>query len=182
MEYLNAYTLYDRFTNHKNKRYSRWISRILKRYNLEEGVEYKKVDTSQVRTKEGKFESGSVFIVLLREDIYGVVETTLTVSTKPRKNSLENFFGEHIINNLFKDYEIIPQFAVLGGKYKIDWYIPELKLAVEYDELAHETNQEADKARQEKIEKLLGCRFIRYSQKMENLHHQKEVNKSQKSI
>ena len=76
-------------------------------------------------------------------------------------------FGAEIIQNLFKGYTIIEQFPVLGGKYRIDWYIPELHLAIEFDEAHHSTptNQEADKARQQEIEKVLGCRFLRYTDK-----------------
>lgn len=79
----------------------------------------------------------------------------------------EFLFGEEIVYNLFKGYNVIKQFNVLGGKYKIDWYIPELQLAIEFDEAHHSTpaNQEADKARQQEIEKVLGCRFLRYTDK-----------------
>ena len=54
------------------------------------------------------------------------------------------------------------QYSVLG--YRIDYYISSLKIAIEYDENNHSNylynNQEG---RQKKIEKKLGCRFIRVS-------------------
>ena len=78
---------------------------------------------------------------------------------KPRK---EYIFGEDIIYNLFDDYIIIPQYSVLGGKYIIDWYIPQLKLAIEFDEDNHKYKLEDDKKRQREIEEHLGCNFIRY--------------------
>lgn len=78
-------------------------------------------------------------------------------------------FGEDIVKNLFSDHEIIPQFSVLD-KYRIDWYIPDLKIAIEFDEDHHDnpTNYELDSIRQKEIEKELGCVFLRFSQKYHN--------------
>lgn len=73
-------------------------------------------------------------------------------------------FGNKFVNNLFSDYKIIPQFPVFEGKYRIDWYIPELKIAVEYDKREHLYKTEKDNMRQKEIEKELGCRFIRYKE------------------
>lgn len=73
-------------------------------------------------------------------------------------------FGEDIVNNLFSDYTILPQYPVFEGKYRIDWYIPELKLAIEFDEKHHVSQSEADIVRQREIEVELGCKFIRYKQ------------------
>lgn len=82
---------------------------------------------------------------------------------KPSFIRNEFSFGEDIIFNMFSEYKIISQYSVLGGKYFIDWYIPELKLAIEYDECHHVYNKN-DKARQDEIERELGCRFIRYKE------------------
>ena len=75
-------------------------------------------------------------------------------------------FGEEVVERLFSGYTIIRQFPVFGGKYKIDWYVPELRLAIEFDEVHHTRpqNSAADAARQAEIEAALGCRFLRYSQ------------------
>jgi len=75
---------------------------------------------------------------------------------------LEIQFGEKIINNLFSEYKIIHQKSVLGGKYYIDWYIPELNLAIEFDEPYHFYNKNKDNQRQKEIEMELGCKFARY--------------------
>ena len=76
-------------------------------------------------------------------------------------------FGEEIVERLFSGYTIIRQFPVFGGRYRIDWYVPELRLAIEFDEAYHTSpaNAAADAARQSEIEAALGCRFLRYSQK-----------------
>ncbi|MGB4498018.1 MAG: type IIL restriction-modification enzyme MmeI, partial [Methylococcaceae bacterium] len=78
------------------------------------------------------------------------------------KNRKEFSFGEDIIDNLFSDYIVVKQLSVLNGKYKVDWYVPELKLAIEFDELHHTHQKSEDKKRQHLIETELGCRFIRY--------------------
>lgn len=70
-------------------------------------------------------------------------------------------FGNQIIENLFSNYEIQKEFKVLN--YKLDWYIPELKLAIEFDEKHHKSKVKEDTKRQKQIEKKLGCKFIRYS-------------------
>ena len=72
-------------------------------------------------------------------------------------------FEKDVINNLFSGFKIIPQFPVFDGKYRIDWYIPELKLAIEFDELHHWYFIKEDEKRQKEIEVELGCRFIRYT-------------------
>ncbi|WP_299009280.1 DUF559 domain-containing protein [uncultured Tenacibaculum sp.] len=69
-------------------------------------------------------------------------------------------FGEDIIRKLFSNYRIESQYPVLN--YKIDWYIPELKLAIEFDEKHHKKNEKLDYKRQKEIEKKLGCKFLRY--------------------
>lgn len=57
--------------------------------------------------------------------------------------------------------EIVEQYNVDG--YRIDFYIPQFNLAVEYDEQQHfiTTNHEKDLERQKCIEDKLGCKFIR---------------------
>lgn len=56
----------------------------------------------------------------------------------------------------------IKQYSVL--LYRIDYYIPDLNIAIEYDENNHDHySYESHEGRQLKIEKELGCRFIRIS-------------------
>ena len=76
-------------------------------------------------------------------------------------SSREFIFGEEIVRNLFSGYTVVPQFRVLN--YRLDWYIPELNLAIEFDESGHINRTELDAFRQAQIEKHLGCRFLRYT-------------------
>lgn len=68
------------------------------------------------------------------------------------------------------DIKGIRQFSILS--YRIDYYIPSLKVAIEYDENAHKNySYEAHEGRQQEIEKKLGCRFIRVSDKNTNSYN-----------
>ena len=64
-----------------------------------------------------------------------------------------------MVSVMFNGYEILPQYSV--DNFRIDFYIPELNLAVEIDEAAHERQIKEDKVRQSYIEKKLGCKFLR---------------------
>lgn len=58
------------------------------------------------------------------------------------------------------DIKLIKQYRVL--KYIIDGYLPELNIAIEYDENNHKNyTYEQHELRQKEIEKELGCKFIR---------------------
>ena len=58
----------------------------------------------------------------------------------------------------------IRQYSVIDNKYRIDYYIPSINVAIEYDENEHKNySYEKHEGRQLEIEKKLGCRFIRIS-------------------
>lgn len=58
----------------------------------------------------------------------------------------------------------IRQYSVIDNKYRIDYYIPSLKIAIEYDENNHrDYSYEKHEGRQKEIEDQLKCRFIRIS-------------------
>lgn len=64
--------------------------------------------------------------------------------------------------------ETLKPFNLIGirqykiNSYKIDYYIPSLNLAIEYDENDHRGySYEAHEGRQKEIEDILNCRFIR---------------------
>ena len=64
----------------------------------------------------------------------------------------------------------IRQYPILS--YRIDYYIPKLNLAIEYDENEHKNYSfEAHELRQENIENNLNCNFIRLSDSNTNLNN-----------
>ena len=64
-------------------------------------------------------------------------------------NKLENIWG----------YKIIRQYKI--KRYFIDGYCPEMNLAIEVDEKFHRNKQEQDAIRQQRIEEMIGCKFLR---------------------
>ena len=62
------------------------------------------------------------------------------------------------------DLEGIKQYKVLN--YRIDFYIPKLNIAIEYDENEHKDySYKQQQGRQKEIENSLGCDFIRINDK-----------------
>lgn len=58
----------------------------------------------------------------------------------------------------------IRQYNCCNNRYRIDYYIPELNIAIEYDEDDHKNyTYEQQEGRQKEIEDKLGCKFIRVS-------------------
>lgn len=55
-------------------------------------------------------------------------------------------------------YNIIYQYTI--SRYRIDYYIPDLNLAIEYDENFHKRQMHKDMIRESKIKELLGCQFL----------------------
>lgn len=53
------------------------------------------------------------------------------------------------------------QYIVNG--YRLDGYVPELNLAVEYDEGQHDFHQGEDYQREQEIRRAVGCKFVRVS-------------------
>lgn len=89
---------------------------------------------------------------------------------KVGKNEKKHF--SFYVNNYFKNYEIKQQYPIYKKNnynypYLIDFAIPELALAIEYDEKHHryKTNTQKDKIRQDYIEEQAGLVFIRISDK-----------------
>lgn len=87
------------------------------------------------------------------------------------KGSVEGNFLYELEESL-KAFNIkgIKQFQVLS--YRIDYYIPSLNIAIEYDENNHKNyTYEQHEGRQKEIEKELGCKFIRISDSKSNSYN-----------
>lgn len=69
-------------------------------------------------------------------------------------NDLEEFLSAFNVKG-------IAQYKI-DDKYRIDYYIPDLKIAIEYDENGHKNyDREKERMREEYIKNKLGCKFIR---------------------
>ena len=71
------------------------------------------------------------------------------------------------LDKYFKTEDKLFQHSVLG--YRIDLYLPKYKLAIEVDELGHCTRDiKSEIERKNRIEKELGCKFIRIDPSRKN--------------
>lgn len=73
----------------------------------------------------------------------------------------ETAFGKQLIETLAPLGIEVETQKFVCGKYRIDFYLPKYKLAIEYDEQQHQSQHEADNKRMEDIKKELGCSFVR---------------------
>lgn len=79
------------------------------------------------------------------------------------KTRKEIAFGEKLSETL-KPFDIAIEKQYPCKDFYIDFYIPTMNIAIEYDEKEHKNySYEAHELRQEVIENCLGCRFIRVS-------------------
>lgn len=77
----------------------------------------------------------------------------------------ETAFGKQLIETLTPLGIEVETQKFVCGKYRIDFYLPKYKLAIEYDEQQHQFQHEADNQRMKDIKKELGCSFIRLDYK-----------------
>ena len=129
---------------------------------------------------------------LTKNGVYRLISTSNKI-TYERKVELLNYFEIEETVPLFErkeclfieqlgeflsEYNLkgVKQYPVLN--YRIDYYIPELKLAIEYDENNHDSySYEAQDGRQKQIEKELGCKFVRLSDNCSDLKNIAKVSK-----
>lgn len=74
------------------------------------------------------------------------------------------------------ELKIVPQYNV-DNKYRIDFYIPQLNKAVEYDEQQHQYHEKEDIERENYIKDKLGCKFIRCDYRDSNIKNLMKVLK-----
>ena len=87
------------------------------------------------------------------------------------------------IMQAFNGEDMQRQYPVSRGKYRIDLYFPEYRLAIECDEYGHIDRPIGyDEDRQQYIENELGCHFIRYNPDSEDFSIFKVINKIIKYI
>ena len=70
-------------------------------------------------------------------------------------------FGDTLKKSLNElELKVISQYNI-DDKYRVDFYIPQLNIAVEYDEEQHDYLEKEDKEREDYIKGKLGCQFVR---------------------
>lgn len=153
--------------------YKKWFDRIVK-YGFKENTDF--IITSQkLLIANGGFQSTIIHLItpsMAKEICYRIknnpkvkeVLNRLGIELKQihTNTRFEISFGDMLIEALKEiKLEVITQYEV--GKYKIDFYIPQHNVAIEYDENQHliRGNQIKDNIRQTYIENKIGAKFIR---------------------
>ena len=91
-------------------------------------------------------------------------EKGIILDTFHTKTRFEYSFGKALKEALGElGIEVIEQYLV--KIYKIDFYLPCYKLAIEYDEEQHKYNPKEDKIREKNIINDLGCKILRLNYK-----------------
>lgn len=124
---------------------------------------------------------------------YIIISNCNTVSNYKKEEFIKwikslGFFNEVYLNSrkeidfILKLEESLKPFNIAGIRqypilnYRIDYYIPSLNVAIEYDENEHKQyTYEEHEGRQKEIEKELGCKFIRVTDKESNYDNVKLV-------
>ena len=108
------------------------------------------------------------------QSFWNKIEKYLGFYIPDRRGSNRGIFGLHetqILNN-YEDkinYKIIRQYHI--GKYILDGYIPQINTVIEVDEARHYIKNKLkieDVVRQEKIENILKCQFLRIKDEIKN--------------
>lgn len=154
--------------------WSRWYkTNIEKNYFFEENVDWVRATIIVCGNKVNDFNISLDFAK-------HIINSAKTISSNVKINILKNLKLDDKIDLLSRkeieflnklEKSIIPfnlkginQYTILN--YRIDYYIPSLNIAIEYDENDHKNySYEAQEGRQKEIEKELGSRFIRVSDK-----------------
>lgn len=160
--------------------YAKWFKRKIDNYNFIETKDYKLVLQNNIKTNNGGRSLKYFYIT---------IEMAKQLCIKERRNEIAPLILKELLElnneNLYiiepERPEIIfidkleqslnalhihgdRQYKVLN--YRIDYYISSLNIAIEYDENNHKNyTYEKQELRQAEIEKELGCRFIRVSDK-----------------
>lgn len=90
-------------------------------------------------------------------------ERFIFLNTRTSHKRLESMVL-YALHYMLRDVEILSQYLVVDGsnnQYYIDAYLPAMNLAIEIDEPHHDYQVESDKKRQEVIQEILNCNFIR---------------------
>lgn len=132
---------------------SQHIKRQISKHSFEEGKDFnKRIDTaSKSQRKPMVYE----FTIEASSIVYANRKNTAITRFEERKEQRFKL----LLQSAFPDINIITQYLI--KMKRIDFYLPEYNIAIEYDELHHISQANEDLERQTMIEDVLGCQFIR---------------------
>jgi len=167
------------------ERFSSWFNRMTQ-YGFMENQDYTSIKSFAVVNNGAKKEIQDYAITLdMAIEICMIQKTNkkagemlnylikdIKVLIKHTYSRFEISFGDQLKQTLKPlNIKIETQKSMFNGKYRIDFYLPEFNLAIEYDEGHHKYQQEEDKQREEEIKSCLHCEFIRLDYKQDDCYN-----------
>ncbi len=138
---------------------------------------FEKSDIEYFRKTFGTRWANTQFIK--ESDVWRLIHKSQKVTEQEKKNIVNFFdftkteiftsrqeieFGKELKNFIKTIYNLEVQTQYFVKNYKLDFYIPELNLAIEFDEKHHKYQKEEDKKRENEIKNILNCKFVRVSE------------------
>jgi very-short-patch-repair endonuclease/biotin operon repressor len=138
---------------------------------------FEKSDIEYFRKTFGTRWANTQFIK--ESDVWRLIHKSQKVTEQEKKNIVNFFdftkteiftsrqeieFGKELKNFIKTIYNLEVQTQYFVKNYKLDFYIPELNLAIEFDEKHHKYQKEEDKKRANEIKNILNCKFVRVSE------------------
>ena len=162
----------------KNKNYRSWINGKIYYADLQEGKDY---FSEMLKSTGGRPKTQYEFtldaakkIALVEQSKNGMIlyrylcqldNVEVLYEPRTRKELLFEMVLNEILEGITK---VIPQYPILN--YRIDFYLPEINLAIEYDGKEHSTRRAHDNKRQKEIEsEIKFIKFIRVDEGNENV-------------
>ena len=150
----------------------------------------RKLDGDEKTKAKFKTNGGKQTMIMLNKE---AVKKLVLSSRKPEAKVLAREIGlgvittkeqdtlETVINSIKDIVEYETQFSV--GEYRIDLYLPNLKIAIECDENGHSNRDlEQEFKRQNFIKQQLNCEFIRFNPDDDNFNIGKVINQILKEV
>lgn len=136
------------------------------------------IKNSTIRENGGNFKVNNTGETFGTKDMLLKIVNESKMSIEDKKEYLDFFEVDYVVGETKEDGFVsklekaltpfgikgIKQYSVLG--YRIDYYIENLNIAIEYDENGHDHyDYKSHELRQKLIEEEIGCRFIRVTDK-----------------
>lgn len=121
------------------------------------GVKFPKLDDKAILiTRDGATELLEKSNKLLTDDVYHILNQ-VGIQLKLTKTLTKEQRNLGFVTDAFKIENMIPQYPIDNGRYRIDLYFPEYKIIVDCDENGHlDRDLKAEKTREEFINATLG--------------------------
>ena len=154
-------------------RFNDWIDRKINIFNSVPDIDYIESKNHPI-THQGGGRPYKVFdltlrfaaLICLSESTHQSIKVYQYIDTKNQDSVFyikperdEELFGVKLFDFIGNLTEIKKQYPIAG--FRLDFYLPEFNIAIEYDEDHHKSQVEQDIDRQINIEDLLGCDFVR---------------------